>query len=268
MMNLVRAYRDTFSLKKETGKISTMSDQKPSTEKIEETRSSKSAVVKTIPSFILTAVLFPLVFLGLGGNWRWVEGWIFALWFHAMVLFNIVYLLWKDPALLAERSKRVGSDNQKKWDKYLLLLVYALAILWFVIMPLDAERFHWSPPFPLWLKILGGLALVPAYYLIEKATIDNTFLSTKVRIQSERKQQVITTGTYAFVRHPLYLGCFLMMLGAPLMLGSVYGLLLSVIGTVGICFRIAGEEKMLSEELEGYEEYKMKIKYRLIPYIW
>jgi protein-S-isoprenylcysteine O-methyltransferase Ste14 len=233
------------------------------------TASSKSTFMKAGPSFIVTAVIFPLVFLGLGGNRRWTAGWFFALWFDAMVLFSMGYMILKDPALLAERSKAVGAaDNQKKWDQYLLLGVYALAILWFVIMPLDAERFHWSPPFPLWIKIIGALALIPAYYFIEKATMDNTFLSTRVRIQSERKQQVITTGTYAFVRHPLYLGCFLMMMGAPLMLGSVYGLLLSSIGTVAICFRIVGEEKMLSEELEGYEEYKKKVKYRMIPYIW
>lgn len=234
-----------------------------------DTQSAKSAALKTIPSFILTAVIFPLVFLGLGGNWRWVAGWIFAVWFDAMVLFNMGYMVLHDPALLAERSRSVSeTDNQKKWDRYLLLGVYGIAILWFVIMPLDAQRFHWSPPFPLWLKIVGGLALIPAYYLIEKATIDNTFLSTRVRIQSERKQQVITTGSYAFVRHPLYLGCFLMMLGAPLLLGSVYGLLISLIGTAAVCFRIVGEEKMLSEELEGYEEYKQKVKYRMIPYVW
>jgi protein-S-isoprenylcysteine O-methyltransferase Ste14 len=89
-----------------------------------------------------------------------------------------------------------------------------------------------------------------------------------VRIQSERKQQVITTGSYAFVRHPLYLGCFLMMLGAPMLLGSVYGLVISLIGVVGICYRILSEERMLSQELEGYGEYKMKVKYRLIPYVW
>jgi protein-S-isoprenylcysteine O-methyltransferase Ste14 len=230
--------------------------------------SKMKSLAKAAPSFILTAVFFPLIFLALGGNWRWTAGWIFALWFDAMVLFSMGYMVLKDPALLAERSSGVGGDNQKKWDKFLLMAIYGLAILWFLIMPLDAERFHWSPPFPLWVKIAGAIALIPAYYLIEKATIDNTFLSTKVRIQSERKQQVITSGTYAFVRHPLYLGCFLMMLGAPLMLGSVYGLLISLVGTVAICYRIVGEERMLSQELEGYGEYQKKVKYRLIPFIW
>ena len=82
-----------------------------------------------------------------------------------------------------------------------------------------------------------------------------------VRIQSERKQRVISTGVYGFVRHPLYLGCMLLMFGAPLLLGSVYGLMLSLIGSLVLAGRIIGEEKMLVEELEGYEAYKSSIEY-------
>lgn len=219
-------------------------------------------------NMVISALFFPAVTLLLGGNWRWVEGWIFGLWFDAMLLFNIAYLYWKDPSLLTERATAPGGDNQKTWDKYLLVGIFALAILWLVIQPLDAERFHWSPPFPVWLKILGGLALLPAWYLIERTTMENTYLSTRVRIQSERQQQVITTGVYGFVRHPLYLGCMLMMVGAPLLMGSVYGLAISLIGSMVLAGRIVGEEKMLAEELEGYAAYRQKVKYRLIPFIW
>jgi protein-S-isoprenylcysteine O-methyltransferase Ste14 len=197
-----------------------------------------------------------------------VEGWIFGLWLAAMVLFSTIYLYLKDPALLAERQKRPGSDNQKGWDKYLLTSIYILALVWLIIMPLDAKRFGWSPAFPIWLKVLGGLALIPAIYLIERSTIENTFLSTLVRIQEERKQHVITTGVYNFVRHPLYLGCMLMMFGAPLLLGSIYGLIISVIGLMAVIGRILGEEKMLANELEGYQDYQLKVKYRLIPLVW
>src|SRR5512135_1293930 len=217
---------------------------------------------------LMTALFFPAVTLLLAGNWRWVEGWIVALWFVVMILFNIIYLYWKDPALLTERTKAPGSENQKSWDKVLMLSILVIAILWLVLLPLDAERFHWSPAFPLWLKILGGVALIPALYLIERSTIDNTYLSTMVRIQSERKQRVITTGVYGFVRHPLYLGCMLMMIGAPLLVGSVYGLIISLIGALVLAGRIIGEEKMMLEELEGYAEYKTKVKYRLIPLVW
>ena len=228
----------------------------------------KMSPIALVLNGVLTALFFPVLTLLLAGNWRWVEGWVFGLWMVVMILFSMIYLYWKDPALLAERTKRLGSENQKTWDKYLLVAIFAIAVLWLIILPLDSERFRWSPAFPLWLKILGGLALIPALYLIERATIDNTYLSTMVRIQSERKQHVITTGVYGFVRHPLYLGCALMMFGAPLLLGSVYGLIISAIGTIVLRFRIIGEEKMLAEELEGYEAYEKKVKYRLIPFVW
>ncbi len=224
--------------------------------------------IAVVLNAIATVVFFPVLILLLAGNWRWVEGWIFALWIAVMIDFNVIYLYRKDPALLAERSSSPSSGNQKAWDKILILFIFAIAVLWLIILPLDAGRFHWSPAFPLWLKIAGGLMLIPALYLIERATIDNTFLSTRVRIQSERKQHVITTGSYGFVRHPQYLGCMLMMFGAALLVGSVYGLLLCVIGTALVAGRIMGEERMLAEELEGYDEYRKQVRYRLIPFVW
>jgi protein-S-isoprenylcysteine O-methyltransferase Ste14 len=217
---------------------------------------------------IATTVFFPVLILGLAGDWRWLAGWIFGLWMAAMILFNLIYLYTKDPALLAERTKVSGSDNQKTWDRYLIVVILALAVLWLIIMPLDAKRFGWSPPFPFWLKVIGGLMLIPTIYLIERTTIENTFLSTMVRIQDERKQRVISTGVYGFVRHPLYLGCLLMMWGAPLLLGSVCGLILTLVGSIVLIARITGEEKMLVTELEGYEDYRHKVKFHLIPLVW
>jgi protein-S-isoprenylcysteine O-methyltransferase Ste14 len=217
---------------------------------------------------IATAVTFPGVTLLLAGDWGWVEGWIFGLWFDAMMLSIMIYLYLYDPALLAERSKMPGSDNQKGWDAILMPLILLIALSWLVIMPLDARRFGWSPVFPLWLKVLGGVVLLPALYLMFRATTDNTFLSARVRIQSERKQHVVSTGVYGFVRHPLYLGCILMMIGAPLLVGSVWGLIITLAGIVVLIVRIVGEEKMLINELEGYPEYKTKVKYRLVPFVW
>jgi protein-S-isoprenylcysteine O-methyltransferase Ste14 len=221
-----------------------------------------------ITTSITTIVFFPALTLLLAGNWLWLEGWIFALWMVSMILSIYFYLYFKDPALLAERSKRPGSNNQQGWDKYVLSGIYLMAIVWLVIMPLDAQRFGWSPTFPAWLKVLGGVALIPSLYLIFRATADNTFLSTQVRIQSERKQHVISTGVYGLVRHPLYLGCVLLMLGGPLLLGSIVGLIISAIALVVLVARTIGEEKMLVNELEGYAEYKHKVRYRLIPFVW
>jgi len=233
-----------------------------------ERANNKMTVGRFIFSSLITILIIPAVILFLSGNWLWLEGWIFSLWFDAMVLSNMMYLYWKDPALLAERSKAPGSDNQKQWDKYLIIGIYLWALVWFIIMPLDAKRFGWSPLFPVWLKVLGGVALLPALYLIYQATVENTYLSTLVRIQTDRKQHVISTGVYGFVRHPLYLGCLLMTLGAPLLLGSLYGFIIGFIGVIVVVGRIIGEENMLVNELEGYEEYKKKVTYRLVPFVW
>lgn len=219
-------------------------------------------------SAVITVVTFPAVVLFASGSWTWVEGWIFSLWFDAMVLSIILYMYRNDPALLAERATAPGTGNQKRWDKYYLCGTYLVAILWFVLMPLDAKRFAWSPSFPLWSKIIGGIALLPSLYFIYRATVENTFLSTRVRIQTDRKQTVISTGVYGFIRHPLYLGCVLMVIGAPLLLGSLIGLAIGFAAITSLAGRILGEEKMLVNELEGYTDYQKKVKYRLIPFIW
>jgi protein-S-isoprenylcysteine O-methyltransferase Ste14 len=223
---------------------------------------------RLIISIVLTIMVFPVVILVPGGSIVWIEGWIFSLWFIAMILSTIIYMFVKDPDLLAERRKAPGSGNQKRWDVYMLYAIFGISIIWILAMPLDAKRFGWSPAFPLWLKIIGGLLLILSIFFIFMTTVENTYLSTRVRIQSDRKQQVISTGVYGFVRHPLYLGYVLLVIGGPLLLGSIVGLALGLLGIITIVARIFGEEKMLLHELEGYEGYKKKVKYRLLPFIW
>lgn len=220
-----------------------------------------------IVMLVMSCLFFPALIMLPSWNFRWLEGWLFSLWWDLMILSTLVYMYRYDPALLAERSKPVGKADQKR-DVITLYAGYLISILWLVIMPLDAARLHWSPVFPLWLKLIGGIILLPALYFIFRATADNTFLSTRVRIQDERKQHVITTGTYAFVRHPLYFGVLCLVLGGPLLLGSLIGLAISALAVIILVVRIIGEEKMLVNELEGYAEYKKKVKYRLIPFLW
>ncbi len=238
------------------------------TTRTSETPTNKYTRGQFIAMCIATAIVFPGVTLLLAGDWGWLEGWVFGLWFDAMMLSIMIYTYLYDPALLAERSKWKGADNQKRWDRYVQVLILLMALLWLVILPLDARRFGWSPAFPLWAKVLGGVALLPALFLMFRATVENTFLSTMVRIQTERQQRVISTGVYSFVRHPLYLGCLLMMVGAPLLMGSIWSLAITGAGIIVLVGRIVGEEKMLSEELDGYKEYKAKVRYRLVPFVW
>jgi len=227
----------------------------------------KLGIGKLVFTFIYI-LIFPAGLLFLSGDWFWMEGWIFSAWYTLLCFTTIIYLYRKDPALLAERYKKPGADNQKGWDKY---VVYGLVLAftsWIIVMPLDAKRYGWTTDFPLAIKIAGGIALIGSFFLFFRSFTDNTFLSALVRVQNERKQKVITTGVYGFVRHPMYLGGMLLFLGTPMLLGSLYGILIGVAVLFLLMARIIGEEKMLETELEGYDEYKKKVKYRLIPFVW
>jgi protein-S-isoprenylcysteine O-methyltransferase Ste14 len=219
----------------------------------------------------LTAIyllIYPLLLLWVAGDWRWIEGWIVSLWFIALSTGTMVYLYIRDPALLAERYRRPGTGGEAGWDKYFVYAVSILFFAWYVVMPLDAKRLHWTAGFPLGLQFVGALLLLVATFFLFRAFSDNTFLSPLVRIQSERKHQVVSTGVYGVVRHPMYLGAICMFIGAPLFLGSLYGIAIGLLMTLLLMVRILGEEKLLISCLEGYEGYRNRVRYRLIPLIW
>ena len=229
--------------------------------------SQKTSKIKLFLTFIYI-LIFPLVLLFISGNWLWVQGWIFSIWFIGLCYTTIIYLYRYDPALLEERYKQPGSEGEKGWDKYFMYILFPSFVIWFLIMPLDAQRFAWTISFPIWLEALGLILLIGSAFFLFRSYKDNTFVSPLVRIQSERDQKVVSTGVYGFVRHPMYLGGILLFLGAPLILGSIYGLIIGIFLSLLFVARIMGEEEMLLEELEGYPNYKKNVKYRLIPYIW
>jgi protein-S-isoprenylcysteine O-methyltransferase Ste14 len=202
------------------------------------------------------------------GGWRWPEGWVFAGWFVAMCTHTLVWLYRHDPALLEERYRKPGSGGQSGADRLIVYLVFAAFVAWIVLMPLDARRVHWTPPLPVGVEVLGGLLLLPGWFLVFRAFTDNTFLSPLVRIQAERGHRVISTGVYGVVRHPMYLGAILMFLGAPLLTGSLSALAVGMAESLLIVVRVIGEERLLVRELPGYDEYCRRVRYRLIPYVW
>jgi protein-S-isoprenylcysteine O-methyltransferase Ste14 len=118
------------------------------------------------------------------------------------------------------------------------------------------------------LKGVGGAGLAGSFFLFFRSYTDNTFLSPLVRIQDDRKQRVVSTGVYGVVRHPMYLGGILMFLGAPLLLGSSWGVIAGLALTILLMVRVVGEEGMLARELEGYREYMQNVRYRLFPFLW
>ena len=229
-------------------------------------------IVKLSPARMLfTAIyilIFPVLILLLAGNWLWIEGWIFNIWFIALCGIVIIHLYRHDPALMTERYKKPGSANQEGWDKYMVYGIVLGFIVWIGIMPLDASRFGWSAGFPGWLKIFGGIGLLNSAFLFYRAFADNTFASSLVRIQSERKHQVVTSGVYGLVRHPMYLGGIMLFVGTPLLLGSFWGILMAVAMAFILAARLTREERLLVKELEGYADYQKKVRYRLMPFIW
>jgi protein-S-isoprenylcysteine O-methyltransferase Ste14 len=223
---------------------------------------------KKVVFAFLYILIFPALLLLLSGDLFWPAGWIFSVWFILLCFSTILYLYRKDPALLEERFRKPGTGKQEGWDRPVVMGLVIGFATWIVIMPLDARRFGWSPAFPLWLNVLGGAGLAGSFFLFFRSYTDNTFLSPLVRVQEDRSQRVVSTGVYGFVRHPMYLGGILMFAGAPLLLGSYYGLLAGLALTLLLMARIRGEEAMLARELEGYREYMQKVRYRLVPLLW
>jgi protein-S-isoprenylcysteine O-methyltransferase Ste14 len=171
------------------------------------------------------------------------------------------------PRFVTRAYKPLPIESKSLGQGVFILLFNLFFFVWLILMPLDAVRFHWSQ-MPLLLQVIGTVALVGSFILVSLTFRENSFLSPTVRIQEERKQTVISTGPYQYVRHPMYAGGLLLFLGTSLLLGSWYGLLLVLIMIPGLTVRAVLEERVLLNELPGYDSYMAQIKYRLIPYIW
>ncbi|MEO6918745.1 MAG: isoprenylcysteine carboxylmethyltransferase family protein [Collimonas sp.] len=212
--------------------------------------------------------VIPAVMLFIAGDWLWIQGWIWGVWFIVLCWSATIYLYVKDQDLLRERLKPMNNAGQKKDATYLVYMFGLLYAAWSILIPLDAKRYMWTAGFPASLEVLGALLLAGALFFIFRTFSDNTFASGLIRVQSERKQKVISTGVYGFVRHPMYLGATLLFIGTPLLLGSFWGLATSPVLVFLLALRTLGEEKMLVNELDGYVEYKLKVRYRFVPFVW
>jgi protein-S-isoprenylcysteine O-methyltransferase Ste14 len=213
-------------------------------------------------------LFFPVILFVLAGGWHWIEGWLFSIIFLLLCYSPLLYLYFYDPALLKERFGSPVQQDQKRWDKVLLSVFFVDFLVWFAIMPLDARRFGWSPAFPTWVRVSGTLLLILSSVIIFETLRENTFAAPVVKIQKERGQHVISTGLYGIVRHPMYAGAVLLFISGPLLLGSVFGLILGLVLIVTIAVRSIGEEAMLKQELEGYSDYMKKVKWRMMPFVF
>jgi protein-S-isoprenylcysteine O-methyltransferase Ste14 len=217
-------------------------------------------------SLVGLAIMLVLLFVP-AGTLAWPAGWIFLIEFSIASALITRWLLRHNPALLAERMKPLIQRDQKPWDKALMAVFLLLWCGWIVLMALDAVRFGWSVV-PLWLQAFGVLAIAVAMYIMFLIMRTNSFAAPVVKIQAERGHRVISDGPYAVVRHPMYGGALLLILGTPLLLGSWWGLLLSPVLILLFAVRAVMEERTLMAELPGYANYAARVRYRLVPMVW
>jgi protein-S-isoprenylcysteine O-methyltransferase Ste14 len=215
---------------------------------------------------IVVFTIFALALFIPAGTIVWLAGWIFLTSFFGFAIFIFSWLYKHNPGLLQERMQ-LGTSDQQGWDKILFPLINIYLLVWLVFISLDAVRFHWSH-LPVWLQGIGGLILLGSFYLLFLVFRENSYLSPVVRIQEERGQSVISTGPYHYIRHPMYSAILFFVIGTSLLLGSGYGVIMGLIGIAMLARRAILEEATLTKELPGYADYKTKVKYRLIPYIW
>ena len=221
----------------------------------------------TIQSLIglanLIIILALLLFLPAWSFHYW-QAWIFLLVFSVSVLLITLYFLQKDPRLIESLIKAGPAAEQQKNQKIIQALASLFFILPFIVASLD-HRFGWSHV-PTYLVLLGDLLVTLGLYIVFLVFRENSFTSATIEIQQEQK--VISTGPYAVIRHPMYSGAFIMLLGVPLALGSWWALIFVFLLFAAIVWRLLEEEKFLAKNLTGYVSYRQKVRYRLIPYIW
>ncbi len=218
-------------------------------------------------AFLSQAITFLIMALLLfvpAGTAAWFAAWAYLILFFVYGTAITLWLLKKNPGLLEERMR---SRPQKAWDKVFIAVLFIVFLVWLVLMPLDAVRFHWSR-MAAWLQVVGAIVLSCSYYIFYLTFRENPFLSGVVRVQKDRGQTVVSTGPYRHVRHPMYAGAFLYFLGTALFLGSWYGVLFGPLFAGMLAVRAVLEERLLREQLKGYDAYMTRVKYRFIPHVW
>ena len=213
---------------------------------------------------ILLTILASLLFIP-AGRIDWVEAWIFIGVYGFFLMLYGVWGLWKDPSQFKERSQ--VAPNTKSWDLIILAIYTAFLIVLFIVIGLDAGRSRWSHV-PILVEGLGWLGQVLAGAIIFWAVVTNTYLSRVARIQEDRGQEVIVTGPYRYIRHPMYIGIIILFLSIPIALGSWWGLIPGISIAILFVIRTAKEDKMLHNELMGYKNYANRVRYRILPGIW
>jgi protein-S-isoprenylcysteine O-methyltransferase Ste14 len=225
---------------------------------------NRALFVKITIRLILSPILMGALLFFPAGTINYWEAWVFVAVFLTCSAVIGIWLLIEDPTLL-ERRMEVGPTAEKEPTQKIIVAFALLSFVGMIILPAFDHRFGWSDV-PTFVVILGNILIALSYLIFYFVFRENTYGAATIQVVEN--QRVISTGLYALVRHPMYSGALILMLGIPLALGSWWGLLLFIPGVAGIIWRLLDEERFLSNNLAGYSEYKNKVRYRLVPFVW
>lgn len=220
--------------------------------------------MKLVAQTVTGLVFFLAVLFWPAGTFDYWQAWVFLAVFVATTGVGSAYLAARYPDALARRMKAGPTAETRPAQRIIMTLTLTLVVATFVLSALD-HRFGWSQV-PVWLVIAGDLLVAAGLGVTQLVIVQNNYAAATVRV--EAGQPLADTGLYGWVRHPMYTGAAVMMLGTPLALDSWWGLLGVLASAPVIVARIRDEERMLSEELVGYPEYMTRVRYRLVPYLW
>ena len=216
---------------------------------------------EAITKFILGFVIIGLLIFLPAGTLNYVNGWIFmGVLFIPMFIAGIIMMI-KNPNLLASRLE---AKEKEKEQSLVVKLSGLMFLVGFIIAGLD-YRYKWIE-LPKWTLYVSVVLFILSYILYAEVLRENAYLSRTIKVQENQK--VVDTGLYGIVRHPMYTATIILFLSMPLILGSLISFFIFLAYPILIGFRAVNEEKVLIKELEGYDEYIKKVKYRFIPFIW
>jgi protein-S-isoprenylcysteine O-methyltransferase Ste14 len=225
-------------------------------------------VFKLALGSIMNLLIFGLLLFVPAGTLKWGRAWVFIGVIQAAYLVMAIWVFPKRPDLLDERFKPPIQKGQPLADQVILLLFIAAFFGLVVFIPLDVFRFHWmGAPGPV-ISSVGLILVADGMAMFYFCFKDNAFAAPVVRHQSERSHVVIDKGAYGVVRHPMYAGAVLLMVGMTLWLESYAALAFSIIPIGLLAVRTQIEERFLLQKLKGYDAYRERVRYRLIPFVW
>ncbi|HEY9305629.1 MAG TPA: isoprenylcysteine carboxylmethyltransferase family protein [Mycobacterium sp.] len=221
-------------------------------------------VGKALTSSALGLVVVGLMLFLPAGTFHYWQGWVFITVFTVSTWIPSLYLTKTNPAALERRMHAGPLAETRMLQRIIITFLVVCFLATFVFSAFD-HRFGWSTV-PASISLIGDVLVAVGLGVSMLVVIQNSYAAATVNV--EANQQLASTGLYGWVRHPMYTGNVIIMLGVPLALGSYWGLMFIVPGLLVLAMRIRDEEAMLNEELGGYREYTQQVRYRLVPYVW